>query len=229
MHNPAKESVIKLIKHSQVFHFAGHGYAHPTDPSQSYLLLPNKERLSGEDLMTDEMTAARPWLAYLSACSTSRTHEERLMNESSHLNGAFLLAGFRHIVGTLWEVSDSQSQKLASLFYSKLKCNMKNGKRDEVALALNIATRELRNTLMGRLDDAGMGAGREEAGNKDEVERTRHKSAPGSQGNGQYLEDAVKYVEDWRDLCARRKNRQDDESTPDRAYFTWAAYVHMGL
>lgn len=228
MHNPTKENVVGLIKHSQVFHFAGHGYAHPTNPSQSYLLLPNRERLSGEDLMTDEMAAARPWLAYLSACSTSRTHEERLMNESSHLNGVFLLAGFRHIVGTLWEVSDSQSQKLASLFYSKLKCSMKNGKRDGVALALNTATRELRNTLMGRLHDAGMGAGREQAGDRDGFERMRDKPVPADE-NSQYLEDAVKYMEDWRDLGAKRKNREDDESIPDKAYFTWAAYVHMGL
>lgn len=229
MHNPVKESVIKLIKHTQIFHFAGHGYAHPTDPSKSYLLLPNKERLSGEDLMTEGVTAARPWLAYLSACSTGRTHEERLMNESSHLNSTFLLAGFRHIVGTLWEVSDSQSQRLASLFYSNLKCNMKNGKRYKVALALNVATRELRNTLMGRLEDAGMGAGTEKAGNRNEVEKTSDKVVPDSAEKGQYLKDAVKYVEDWRDLGAKRKNREDDENTSDKAYFTWAAYVHMGL
>ncbi|KAK7723042.1 hypothetical protein SLS63_009071 [Diaporthe eres] len=229
LHNPTKKDFIDLVKHSQIFHFAGHGQAHPVDPSQSYLVLPNKERLTGEDLVATGTTEARPWLAYLSACSTGRTYEERLMNESSHLNSAFLLAGFRHVVGTLWQVSDLHSQKLASLFYSNLEDTFTSVNGNGVALALNLATRQLRNKLAGQLDEANVRCGTALADRTDDVETYSKQPAPVVDDHIQYVDDAMRYLEDWRDLGSKRKNQKYGGKAPDKAYFTWTAYIHMGL
>jgi len=40
-------------------------------------------------------------LAYLSACSTAVTGPE-LADESVHIVSAFQLAGYQHVIGTLW-------------------------------------------------------------------------------------------------------------------------------
>jgi CHAT domain-containing protein len=42
----------------------------------------------------------------LSACSTGANQAARLADESIILVGVLQLAGFRHMVGTLWEVSE---------------------------------------------------------------------------------------------------------------------------
>lgn len=229
LHNPTKEDFISLVEHSQIFHFAGHGQAHPVDPSQSYLVLPNKEKLTGEDLISTGTTEARPWLAYLSACSTGRTYEERLMNESSHLNSAFLLAGFQHVVGTLWQVSDLHSQKLACSFYSKLEDTLMNLNGNGVALALNLATRELRNKLAGQLDEADMRLDTVLADERDDIETYNKQLAPVVDDDIQYMEEAMRKLENWRDLGSKRKGQKDGGKALDKAYFTWTAYVHMGM
>lgn len=57
-------------------------------------------------------------LAYLSACSTTRTRPE-LADEAIHITGAFLLAGYRHVVGTLWPVVDRVCTQIAGTFYTR--------------------------------------------------------------------------------------------------------------
>ncbi|KAL4981558.1 hypothetical protein BDW68DRAFT_183374 [Aspergillus falconensis] len=46
-----------------------------------------------------------PFLAYLSARGTGQIKDERFIDESIHLIRAFQLAGFRHVIGTLWNVN----------------------------------------------------------------------------------------------------------------------------
>ncbi|MDT3442655.1 CHAT domain-containing protein [Pseudofrankia sp. BMG5.37] len=57
---------------------------------------------------------------YLSACSTARTGPA-LLDEAIHLTLAFQLAGYRHVVGMLWSVSDDGSVSLVDDVYAAVK------------------------------------------------------------------------------------------------------------
>lgn len=58
-------------------------------------------------------------LAYLSACGTARSGFT-VMDEGLHLAGGLQLAGFRHVVGTLWEIEDTLSVRIAEQVYEGL-------------------------------------------------------------------------------------------------------------
>jgi CHAT domain-containing protein len=53
----------------------------------------------------------------ISACKTGQVTQFKLHDESIHLVGAYQLAGFRHIVGTLWSVDDFASVQMATEMY----------------------------------------------------------------------------------------------------------------
>jgi CHAT domain-containing protein len=85
---------------------------------------------------------SRSFLAYLSAYSTGNTAESALLNETAHFMSFFQRAGFRHVIGTLWPVSDRTSVGIARTVYQTL---VEEGMVDGVvATALHRATRTLR-------------------------------------------------------------------------------------
>ncbi|PNP51842.1 hypothetical protein THARTR1_07611 [Trichoderma harzianum] len=93
-----------------------------------------------------------PFLAYLSACSTGANKNKAipLADEGIHLVSAFQLAGFRHVIGTLWEVSDRHCVDIARILYKTLH---KEGMTDiAVSRGLHRAIRMLRDG--GNKDDA---------------------------------------------------------------------------
>jgi CHAT domain-containing protein len=77
-------------------------------------------------------------LAYLSACSTARG-SLRLLDESIHLISAFQLAGFSHVVGTLWPIADDIAARVADETYREISAHP-----DQVAPALHWAVRRVR-------------------------------------------------------------------------------------
>ncbi|SEM21211.1 CHAT domain-containing protein [Streptacidiphilus jiangxiensis] len=97
-------------------HFACHCLTDPADPSASALLLPDGP-LSVRDLVQGRLTGAH--LAYLSSCR-SAYGGARLPDESLHIAAALQLAGFRHVIGTLWPVGDDWSHEVASALYPLL-------------------------------------------------------------------------------------------------------------
>ncbi|KAM0415700.1 hypothetical protein ACHAPT_013340 [Fusarium lateritium] len=118
-----KEDVLKHLEGCGIFHFAGHGQSHPMEPSQSCLLLEDWETnpLTVEDLRDHRLQENPPFLGYLSACSTGANEADRLADEGIHLVGAFQLAGFRHVIGTLWEVSDKHCVDVARVLYETMR------------------------------------------------------------------------------------------------------------
>ncbi|KAK3689124.1 CHAT domain-containing protein, partial [Podospora appendiculata] len=62
----------------------------------------------------------RAWLAFLSACSTAEVAVSALASEGIHLASAFQLAGFPHVVGSLWPVDDDVCVDVAGKFYREL-------------------------------------------------------------------------------------------------------------
>ena len=77
-------------------------------------------------------------LAYLSACSTAQGDAE-IADEAIHLASAFQMAGFTHVVGTLWAVGDAVALRFAEHVYGVL-----SDDPHQVATAVHHAVRAVR-------------------------------------------------------------------------------------
>jgi hypothetical protein len=86
------------------------------DPGDSHLALSDGP-LPVRELTSLEITGG--YLAYLSACSTAYggTH---LPDESIHIASALQLAGFAHVIGTLWPISDAVAPEISTHIYRQV-------------------------------------------------------------------------------------------------------------
>lgn len=98
-----------------------------------------------------------PFLAYLSACGTGRIQQEQFMDESVHLISAFQLAGFQHVIGTLWEVNDKVCVDIAKVVYEGIKDSWRSD--HSVAWGLYEASRRLRDKWQEKMDQEGHSRG----------------------------------------------------------------------
>ncbi|MFF1980648.1 CHAT domain-containing protein, partial [Streptomyces sp. NPDC058198] len=151
---PTKAAVLDHLPHCPIAHFACHGASHPTDPSQSRLLLHDHEN---DPLTVASLTPVRldhAQLAYLSACRTAAIDTANLADEAIHLTSAFQLAGFPHVVGTLWEIDDQIAVTVADTFYTHLRTPDGTIDTSRAARALHQAVRSVRDghDLPGRLN-----------------------------------------------------------------------------
>lgn len=119
---PFKGDVLAGLQRWSAFHFAGNALSNPREPSRSFLLLKDWELnpLTVQDLCQSQVQEDRPSFAYLSVCSTVSNKNPKLSGEGIHLVSAFQLMGFRHVVGTLWNVSDEHRLEVARMFYETL-------------------------------------------------------------------------------------------------------------
>lgn len=67
-----------------------------------------------------------------------------LPDESIHLGSAFLLAGYSHVVATMWPLPDTAAVRIARKLY-----RMVDKQGADPALALHAAVREVRATRWG--------------------------------------------------------------------------------
>ncbi|KAK2037004.1 TPR domain-containing protein, partial [Colletotrichum somersetense] len=149
-----KAHVLAALENCRILHFAGHGGARP-DPLQSLLFLQDWETdpLTVGSLLERNGSASEQFLAYLSACGTGQIQDEDSIDESIHLTSAFQLAGFRHVIGTLWEVDDELCVDIARLTYEFIGAN---GVSDEsVSRGLHYATKTLRDRWVARQVETG--------------------------------------------------------------------------
>ncbi|KAI1497215.1 CHAT domain-containing protein [Biscogniauxia marginata] len=151
LENPCKGDVIDGLRHCDVFHFAGHSMPDPVDPSKSRLVLTDWQEspLTVEDLINMEGRDSHPFLAYLSACSTGANSAEGLHDESINLMTACQMAGFRHIIGSLWDVYDEYSVDAAREFYKALGHSGVTDDRS-VAWGVHLAARRIRELTVDR-------------------------------------------------------------------------------
>ncbi|HLG97906.1 MAG TPA: CHAT domain-containing protein [Bryobacteraceae bacterium] len=131
------------LQEFQVIHLAVHAFADPTFPDRAALVLMS-DPSTGEDgfLQASEVAQLRldADLVVLSACDTAvgaLNGQEGIAN----LSRAFLLAGARTVVSTLWEVDDSSSLFLMRHFYAHL------GAHQLPAAALTAAKRDMLRTF----------------------------------------------------------------------------------
>ncbi|KAI8629554.1 TPR-like protein [Xylariaceae sp. FL1651] len=193
-----KQDVEPHLRDCKIFHFAGHGATDEYDASNSRLFLEDGT-LKVAELLEINLTERPPFLAYLSACGTGRIRDERSVDESIHLMSAFQLAGFRHVIGTLWEVKDALCVDMAEMTYEGIRDGEMTD--ESVCRGLHHASRTLRDRYL-----------REQFKSQD---RSLPLEGPLSGGtSGRELGGAAR----WRDVNAF-----------DAGPTFWAPYVHFGV
>lgn len=205
-----KNEILSGLQECGIFHFAGHGRTDENDPFTIQLMLEDGKRdsLTVTDLMNLKLRKQNPFLAYLSACGTGRLEDQVFSDESIHLIGACQMAGFRHVIATLWEVNDKLCVDMARIFYEGLR---DGGMTDEsVCLGLHKATRALRDR---QLNTQAQGAEeREHMGTS-----SRYDKGHGcNEGHGATGKDRLP-----RHVLVE----EEDDDEP----LLWVPYVHFGV
>ena len=108
--------VLGALGRARYAHFACHGNADPADPSGGGLYLYDRP-LTIRQLSEKDLPAAD--LAVLSACQ-SATGSLRNLDEVITMAAATQLAGFRHVIATMWSISDTAAPRLAGDVYDAL-------------------------------------------------------------------------------------------------------------
>lgn len=143
----ASESLVtrQLPLHS-VVHLATHGFINEQADNLfgGLLLAPEQngdDSLSYLDILRTDLTGCE--LAVLSACQTC-VGPERPMEASTSLAQAFLAAGARQVVASLWHVSDESTAELMSDFYKRIAQDADEDRPLRIAESLHAAKRHLR-------------------------------------------------------------------------------------
>lgn len=132
----ATRDKVKAALHDHPWvHFACHGTYNPADPTASSLAL-SDGTLSVLDIADERLDRAE--LAFLSACHTAHGRLD-VADEAMHMAAAFQLAGYQHVIGTLWSVRDSAAPEIANAVYAAL-----GGTPARAAIALHEAINALR-------------------------------------------------------------------------------------
>ncbi|MGW7551700.1 CHAT domain-containing protein [Streptomyces rimosus] len=143
-----RERVLEELPRHAWAHFACHAVPDPKAPSRSRLLLHDHAStpLTVADVSALDLRGSR--LAYLSACDTA-VAGPRYRDEAIHLASAFQLAGFPHVISTLWQLPDRAAYVLAQEMYQALEEHLAAG--EGVAAAVHAVTRRARREMFPRL------------------------------------------------------------------------------
>lgn len=163
LEQPSVSEVLKGMENSDIVHFACHGSSDRIDPSRSHLLLqgtmlpetsdiaqlPSDERDSWMGKLTvqsisESQAFGKAQIAYLSACSTAEVKAGQFADEALHIVSAFQVAGFGHVVGSLWSADDETCAQMARFFYEHLAKDKHGITNRSVAEALRNATIRIR-------------------------------------------------------------------------------------
>ena len=139
-----------LQQAADIFHFTGHGYHNTKQPSQSALILKNKQPLTSEEIAKFDLKSY--YLVCLSACETGITGKEELIDEFVGLASSFLAAGAVYALSTLWIVDEISSALMMIRFYQILNEQRCQNKLHP-ALALKEAQKWLRTITYSELSN----------------------------------------------------------------------------
>jgi CHAT domain-containing protein len=131
-------AVIEAMKPHLWTHFSCHGLVEHDAPLNSHFML------EGGDLHVQDIIKARldnAEFAFLSACH-SAAGSLTMPDENLHLTSALQFAGFRSVVGTMWEMHDSDAPRLTKDFYHAMV--KLGGRYSNAAIALHYALKQFR-------------------------------------------------------------------------------------
>jgi CHAT domain-containing protein len=131
------KAVLSALPDSTWAHFACHASADYAAPSNSGICL------SDGTLTIPRISECRleeAEVAYLSACSTAHRNWDQI-DESVNLSSVFHLAGFRHVIASLWPLDDNFAAMASQAFYREVG---QGPQAADAAFSLRRATLELR-------------------------------------------------------------------------------------
>ncbi|KAK6359275.1 hypothetical protein TWF696_000438 [Orbilia brochopaga] len=230
-----RDEILRHLRTCKVFHFASHGQSDPKEPSKSQLVLQHGSALTVSDLRECRLQEAGPFLAYLSACSTRVNDAAWLANEEVHLVSALQLAGFRHVIGTLWAVSDRYCVDVARVLYQTLR---DRGMTDRAVYAgLHHAVRTLRKKGLEEFAakrGVGLQIGDDDVDEEalsavcDDISVVVDEVTPSNavEEMTSAVDDATTRQSKWAlSKGSTARTRRENPGDP----FVWAAYIHFGL
>jgi len=136
-----RSAVLRELPTHDWVHLACHGRNDIDRPSRSNVQLWDAP-LTVQDIF--RLDTDQGGLAFLTACETAQGGT-LLTDEALHIGGAFHLAGYLHVIATLWAAHDGTSVKLTDAFYRGLRDSAEIGPNpDDSATALHAAVCELR-------------------------------------------------------------------------------------
>jgi CHAT domain-containing protein len=216
-----KQDIMSHLPQSKIFHFAGHGYTDEDDPSRSCLLLKDGKNnpLMVANLLEMNLRKHAPFLAYLSACGIGQIRDFSLVDESIHLITACQLAGFRHVIGTLWKVNDDICVDMARITYEEMR---NGGMTDEsVCRGLHEATRQPRDRWLIMPKEVKHGSRTVR-----EIGASLMENGTGAQSPSDGDKKDVKLP---RDVLLCDDSDDDDYDDRKKGSLNWVPYVHFGV
>ncbi|KAF8270114.1 CHAT domain-containing protein [Lactarius quietus] len=137
-------SVVEGLRGNQFAHFACHGVLEAGKPLEASFMLHEGSRLTLLDIVQSRLPHAE--FAFLSCCHSAEITEDSIPDEMLHLTAAMRYCGFRSVVGTMWEMADTDGQYLAKSFYKSLFSGQEDGVPyyERTARSLRDATQKLR-------------------------------------------------------------------------------------
>ncbi|KAG1759627.1 CHAT domain-containing protein [Suillus occidentalis] len=137
-----RAGALKALEENTWVHLACHGKQDPAQPYHSHFVM-RDEHVTLLDIMERDIPRAE--FAFLSACHTA-VGDKKTPDEVVHLAAGLQFAGFKSVVGTLWEVDDSVAKHVVEAFYKYMFHPKEAGVMDctKAAWALNCATHSVK-------------------------------------------------------------------------------------
>ncbi|KAJ6525904.1 hypothetical protein DFH09DRAFT_1371796 [Mycena vulgaris] len=133
-------SVHSMLQNCAWVHLACHAKQDQVDPPRSCLQL-YASQLDLGTVLSSPLPSAQ--FVFLAACQTAMG-DAALVNESFHLAGGFLAAGFRGAIATMWAMHDSDGPPVAETVYTHLFADGRPPRPEEAARAMHVAVKQLR-------------------------------------------------------------------------------------
>ncbi|KAK4076967.1 uncharacterized protein Triagg1_3934 [Trichoderma aggressivum f. europaeum] len=154
MPRTVKAQLLDVLPRCNYLHVNSHAETNVADPSLSHLILLDEAATESEPVITrlsvKEMSstvADKSILAFLAACSTAYGSVPELLDEGLQIGNAFQLAGFPHVIASLWPVYNFICPVIARDFYTFINDHtVEHGGmgNDAIAWALHHAISELK-------------------------------------------------------------------------------------
>jgi CHAT domain-containing protein len=108
-------SVLDSLRGCRFVHFACHGELEAGEPFEASFKLHGGSRLTLLEIVRSRLHVPDAEFAFLSCYHTAEITEESIDDEALHLTATMQYSGFRRVVGTMWEMVDTDGRDLLRL------------------------------------------------------------------------------------------------------------------